>query len=80
MRTVHTLFGGPRAGNPSGMAVTVQPGIVVVYADVVWGWATVALHRFYRARERGAGFPVVDEDDPSAMKQLVQRAAGATGG
>jgi predicted DsbA family dithiol-disulfide isomerase len=34
------------------MAVTVQPGTVVVYTDVVCGWATVALHRFYQARER----------------------------
>jgi predicted DsbA family dithiol-disulfide isomerase len=34
------------------MAVTVQPGTVVVYTDVVCGWSTVALHRFYQARER----------------------------
>ncbi|MGE0777462.1 DsbA family oxidoreductase [Mycolicibacterium sp.] len=29
-----------------------QPGTVVVFTDVVCGWSTVALHRFYRARER----------------------------
>ncbi|WP_305091594.1 DsbA family protein [Prescottella sp. R16] len=30
----------------------VEPGTVVLYTDVVCGWATVALHRFYRERER----------------------------
>jgi predicted DsbA family dithiol-disulfide isomerase len=32
--------------------MTVQPGMVVVFTDVVCGWSTVALHRFYQARER----------------------------
>jgi predicted DsbA family dithiol-disulfide isomerase len=31
---------------------SVQPGTVVLFSDVVCGWATVALHRFRRARER----------------------------
>ncbi|OMC41957.1 dithiol-disulfide isomerase [Mycobacterium sp. GA-1841] len=30
----------------------VQPGTVVVYTDVVCGWSTIALHRFYREREK----------------------------
>ncbi|KLI09181.1 dithiol-disulfide isomerase [Mycolicibacterium conceptionense] len=30
----------------------VQPGTVVVFTDVVCGWSTVALHRFYAAREK----------------------------
>jgi predicted DsbA family dithiol-disulfide isomerase len=34
------------------MAVTVEPGTVVVYTDIVCGWSTVALHRFLEARER----------------------------
>jgi predicted DsbA family dithiol-disulfide isomerase len=34
------------------MNVTVQPGTIVLFSDVVCGWATVALQRFYRARER----------------------------
>ncbi|MGW0160101.1 DsbA family oxidoreductase [Mycobacterium sp. NPDC003323] len=34
------------------MGVTVQPGTVVVFTDVVCGWSTVSLHRFYQARER----------------------------
>jgi predicted DsbA family dithiol-disulfide isomerase len=34
------------------MNVTVRPGTVVLFSDVVCGWATVALHRFYEARER----------------------------
>ena len=34
------------------MAVRVRPGTVVVFSDVVCGWSTVALHRFYQARER----------------------------
>ncbi|MGY4653857.1 DsbA family oxidoreductase [Mycobacterium sp. URHB0021] len=34
------------------MKMAVRPGTVVVFADVVCGWATVALHRFYQARER----------------------------
>ena len=29
-----------------------QPGTVTVWTDVSCGWATVALHRFYTARER----------------------------
>ncbi len=34
------------------MDITVRPGTVVVFTDVVCGWATVALHRFFAARER----------------------------
>lgn len=34
------------------MTINVKDGTVVVYTDVVCAWATVALHRFYRARER----------------------------
>lgn len=34
------------------MTVTVEPGTVVVFTDVVCGWSTLALHRFYRAREQ----------------------------
>jgi predicted DsbA family dithiol-disulfide isomerase len=34
------------------MEITVRPGMVVVFTDVVCGWSTIALHRFYRARER----------------------------
>jgi len=30
----------------------VEPGTVVVYTDVVCGWSTVALYRFYREREK----------------------------
>ncbi|MCR8691741.1 DsbA family oxidoreductase [Rhodococcus rhodochrous] len=30
----------------------VEPGTVVVYTDVVCGWSTIALHRFYREREK----------------------------
>ncbi|WP_137725945.1 DsbA family oxidoreductase [Prescottella subtropica] len=30
----------------------VEPGTVVVYTDVACGWSTLALHRFYRERER----------------------------
>lgn len=33
-------------------AVNVEPGTIVLYSDVVCGWATIALHRFYRAREK----------------------------
>jgi predicted DsbA family dithiol-disulfide isomerase len=33
-------------------AVSVAPGTVVVYTDVVCAWSTVALHRFYAARAR----------------------------
>src|SRR4051812_11237973 len=52
-------FLSPTRGTPSEskegvMAVTVHPGTVVVFTDVVCGWATIALHRFYEAR-RGAG-------------------------
>lgn len=36
------------------MATEVAPGTVVVFTDVVCGWSTLALHRFYRAR-RDAG-------------------------
>jgi hypothetical protein len=34
------------------MSVTVRPGTVMVFTDVVCGWSTVSLHRFYEARER----------------------------
>jgi predicted DsbA family dithiol-disulfide isomerase len=34
------------------MSVEVKPGTVVVFTDVVCGWSTAALHRFYQARER----------------------------
>ncbi|CRZ17340.1 DsbA family oxidoreductase [Mycolicibacterium neworleansense] len=34
------------------MTIDVQPGTVVVFTDVVCGWSTVALHRFYAAREK----------------------------
>ena len=34
------------------MSVSVESGTIVLFSDVVCGWATVALHRFYRARER----------------------------
>lgn len=34
------------------MAVTVAPGTVALYTDVVCAWSTVALHRFYAARSR----------------------------
>ena len=34
------------------MTIDVQPGTVVVFTDVVCGWATLALHRFYAAREK----------------------------
>ncbi|MEN4398447.1 DsbA family oxidoreductase [Mycolicibacterium senegalense] len=34
------------------MKIDVQPGTVVVFTDVVCGWSTVALHRFYAAREK----------------------------
>ena len=37
-------------GKPTVM--NVEPGTVVVFTDVVCGWSTVALHRFYAARER----------------------------
>lgn len=30
----------------------VAPGTVVVYTDVVCGWSTIILHRFYREREK----------------------------
>lgn len=33
------------------MTIQVRPGTVVVFTDVVCGWSTVALHRFYEARE-----------------------------
>ena len=32
--------------NPDRMKMAVRPGTVVVFADVVCGWATVASHRF----------------------------------
>lgn len=35
--------------------ITVEPGTIVVYTDVVCGWSTVALHRFLRERD-AAGF------------------------
>ncbi len=34
------------------MKMAVRPGTVVVFTDVVCGWSTVALHRFYQARKR----------------------------
>ncbi|MHC9292328.1 DsbA family oxidoreductase [Mycobacterium sp. LTG2003] len=34
------------------MTVKVRQGTVVVFTDVVCGWSTVALHRFYEARDR----------------------------
>jgi predicted DsbA family dithiol-disulfide isomerase len=36
-------------GRPS---ISVAPGTVVLYTDVVCAWSTVALHRFYAARSR----------------------------
>ncbi|MGV0743388.1 DsbA family oxidoreductase [Mycolicibacterium sp. XJ870] len=33
------------------MTIKVRPGTVAVFTDVVCGWSTVALHRFYQARE-----------------------------
>jgi predicted DsbA family dithiol-disulfide isomerase len=33
------------------MKMAVSPGTVVVFTDVVCGWSTIALHRFYQARE-----------------------------
>ncbi len=38
----------------AGWPVTVAPGTIVVFTDIVCGWSTVALHRFYAAR-RAAG-------------------------
>ncbi|WP_245159154.1 DsbA family protein [Blastococcus sp. TF02A_35] len=35
-----------------GPGITVAPGTVVVWTDVVCAWSTVALHRFYEARGR----------------------------
>ena len=32
---------------------SVRPGTVVVFTDVMCGWSTVALHRFYRVRHAG---------------------------
>lgn len=112
------------------------PGTVIVHTDIVCGWSTVSLHRFYAARARlglddsrcismrhevldvatgcadvdvdalrealddgrargpmvrdyhdpgiemhqegepGAGFLVLDSDDPSVYDDLVRRAAG----
>lgn len=34
------------------MTVTVAPKTVVVFTDVVCAWSTIALHRFYKAREK----------------------------
>jgi predicted DsbA family dithiol-disulfide isomerase len=34
------------------MKMDVQRGTVVVFTDVVCGWSTLALHRFYQARDR----------------------------
>jgi predicted DsbA family dithiol-disulfide isomerase len=34
------------------MKFDVRPGTVTVFTDVVCGWSTVALHRFYQARHR----------------------------
>lgn len=83
------------------MEVDVRPGTVTVFTDVVCGWSTVALHRFYQAQgsphffladgsdvhnpgielhwqgDPGAGFPVVDDDDPGVYDDLVQQAAKA---
>lgn len=30
--------------------LTARPGTIVVFTDVMCGWSTLALHRFYRAR------------------------------
>jgi predicted DsbA family dithiol-disulfide isomerase len=35
-----------------GVSMDVAQGTVVVYTDVVCGWSTIALHRFYRERDK----------------------------
>jgi predicted DsbA family dithiol-disulfide isomerase len=55
------------------MAVTVQPGTVKVYSDVVCGWATVALRRFYEARERAGLTDTIRVDHQLFLLEDVNR-------
>jgi predicted DsbA family dithiol-disulfide isomerase len=55
------------------MSVTVRPGTIVLFSDVVCGWATVALHRFYRARERAGLTDQVRVDHQLFLLEDVNR-------
>jgi predicted DsbA family dithiol-disulfide isomerase len=55
------------------MSVTVQPGTVVLFSDVACGWATVALHRFYQARERAGLTDQVRVDHQLFLLEDVNR-------
>lgn len=55
------------------MGVTVAPGTVVLFSDVVCGWATVALQRFYEARERAGLTDEVRVDHQLFLLEDVNR-------
>jgi predicted DsbA family dithiol-disulfide isomerase len=55
------------------MSVTVKPGTIALFSDVVCGWATVALHRFYRARERAGLTDQVRVDHQLFLLEDVNR-------
>jgi predicted DsbA family dithiol-disulfide isomerase len=55
------------------MSVTVEAGTVVLFSDVVCGWATVALQRFYEARERAGLTDQVRVDHQLFLLEDVNR-------
>lgn len=55
------------------MSVQVKPGTVVLFSDVVCGWATVALHRFYQARERAGLTDALHVDHQLYLLEDVNR-------
>lgn len=55
------------------MSVHVKPGTVVLFSDVVCGWATVALHRFYQARERAGLSDALHVDHQLYLLEDVNR-------
>lgn len=57
------------------MAISVRPGTVTVFTDVVCAWATVALHRFYQARRRAGLDGQVHVDHQLFLLEDVNRFA-----
>ncbi|HET7665401.1 MAG TPA: DsbA family protein [Mycobacterium sp.] len=57
------------------MKMAVRPGTVVVFTDVVCGWSTVALHRFYQARKRLGLTDKVHIDHQLFLLEDVNRSA-----
>jgi predicted DsbA family dithiol-disulfide isomerase len=57
------------------VTVSVRPGTVTVFTDVVCAWSTVALHRFYQARSRAGLDDQVRVDHQLFLLEDVNRFA-----